>query len=712
MASVDGLNEVQICYERVITKLFKKYDIPLKITDDIRAAVRAKLWRMGKLFSKLGGKNRQEQLDKWKDGHDATWNFTVSGIEVNRQLLSKKRKLEEQLNEENAKRRKLEKEVSILTKTTKQQAKTISRIKTGRSETSRGSSSKLWTEYSRQQQHNKRKTLAKGIQGALSFCEDERFRPCTLLVENIDTGNREILDINCGKYSKQDETVAKDVHSALYVKDKYCVSNTAFHELSMLSNLPNSSEVKKLTQALNSKFEIRNTPNGVVGVQQSLRKHVTACLTHLVEKRLADGIEIPDTFRIKLTGDGTQIARGLSVVNIAFTILEEGQLACSSSGNHTIAILKVNEDYDELAAGLEDVIKEAEDLEVLAINERVFNIQLFLGGDMKFLAIVCGLECATSEHSCIWCKCPKGQRWNMDKIWSLTDPAKGARTVQEITEKSKLAKSSKNRYNCRRAPLFPFIPIKRVVIDSLHLFLRVGDVLINLFIRDLRILDGIESSTTSSKKSTTSSNNSTTSTKNTDVYVEYLNTECKIRFRWYINKESKKTTWRDLTGPEKVRLFTNIDIPTLFPELAKRNELKVLWDDFYELIKIIGKPECDIEDFELRSKDWIKLFTSIYQTKDVTPYMHALAMHVPEFMKLYGSILLFTQQGLEKLNDITTVHFQHSSNHREAEALKQLLEKRNRIEELEREGHQRTKKTQHCGICRQAGHNRRSCPSL
>ena len=110
---VDGprLNEVQIRYERVITKLFKQYDIPLKITNEIRLAVRAKLWRMGKLFSKLGTKNHQEQLNKWKNGRDATWNFTLSGMETNRQLLSKKRKLEEQLDKENSKRRKLEKEV-------------------------------------------------------------------------------------------------------------------------------------------------------------------------------------------------------------------------------------------------------------------------------------------------------------------------------------------------------------------------------------------------------------------------------------------------------------------------------------------------------------------------------------------------------------------------------------------------------------------------
>jgi len=181
-------------------------------------------------------------------------------------------------------------------------------------------------------------------------------------------------------------------------------------------------------------------------------------------------------------------------VNVAFTILEEGQRACSASGNHTIAILKVSEDYDVLAAGLEHIIKEATDLEVLTINERVFKILFFLRGDWKFLAEVCGLESATSDHACIWCKCPKSQRWDMNLTWSLTDPDKGGRTVKEITEKAKLAKTSKSRYNCCRAPLFSFIPLERVVIDSLHLFLRVLDVLINLLIRDLRTLDGIENS--------------------------------------------------------------------------------------------------------------------------------------------------------------------------------------------------------------------------
>ena len=34
-------------------------------------------------------------------------------------------------------------------------------------------------------------------------------------------------------------------------------------------------------------------------------------------------------------------------------------------------------------------------------------------------------------------------------------------------------------------------------------------------------------------------------------------------------------------------------------------------------------------------------------------YMHALAMHVSQFIHLYENLVAFMQQGLEKLNDTT-----------------------------------------------------------
>ena len=104
--------------------------------------------------------------------------------------------------------------------------------------------------------------------------------------------------------------------------------------------------------------------------------------------------------------------------------------------------------------------------------------------------------------------------------WSINDPAHGARSIEEIKEMAKLPKRSKLRFNCCSDPIFCFIPISRVVIDSLHLFLRISDVLINLLIRDMRILDGtvkLINDLPDKQKA-----------KNMTVYVEFLNGPCKI----------------------------------------------------------------------------------------------------------------------------------------------------------------------------------------
>ena len=73
--------------------------------------------------------------------------------------------------------------------------------------------------------------------------------------------------------------------------------------------------------------------------------------------------QLPRKVRVKVTGDGTLIAQSLNVVNVAFTILEEGQRACSVSGNHTVAILKVPENYETLSAGLTDICEEVKKFE-------------------------------------------------------------------------------------------------------------------------------------------------------------------------------------------------------------------------------------------------------------------------------------------------------------------------------------------------------------
>ena len=61
------------------------------ITDNIRALFRSKPWQMGNSYHSLGGTcGRAKQLQKWKEGIHSTWKLTISGTEVNSQLLQKR----------------------------------------------------------------------------------------------------------------------------------------------------------------------------------------------------------------------------------------------------------------------------------------------------------------------------------------------------------------------------------------------------------------------------------------------------------------------------------------------------------------------------------------------------------------------------------------------------------------------------------------------
>ena len=103
--------------------------------------------------------------------------------------------------------------------------------------------------------------------------------------------------------------------------------------------------------------------------------------------------------------------------------------------------------------------------------------------------------------------------------------------------------------------------------------------------------------------------------------------------------------------------------------------------------------EEGILELQRNIKSWFEHFLKVYQAKDVTPYMHALCYHVPEFLSLYQNIAYYTQQGLEKYNNRASKDFFRSTNHKGVDALKQLFLKKNRIQFLEAAGYERVKNT-------------------
>ena len=66
------------------------------------------------------------------------------------------------------------------------------------------------------------------------------------------------MDVTTGKFTKicSEENVKDTMHCTLYVKDKYSIADAGYHELSMLSDLPSSSQIKKLKHELNSWYNI------------------------------------------------------------------------------------------------------------------------------------------------------------------------------------------------------------------------------------------------------------------------------------------------------------------------------------------------------------------------------------------------------------------------------------------------------------------------
>ena len=71
----------------------------------------------------MGGKNRSVQLSKWTEGPNSIWNLQIDETEVTYQLLTRKWRVEAQLENEVTKRRKLKKEFSELKHTSVRQGK-------------------------------------------------------------------------------------------------------------------------------------------------------------------------------------------------------------------------------------------------------------------------------------------------------------------------------------------------------------------------------------------------------------------------------------------------------------------------------------------------------------------------------------------------------------------------------------------------------------
>jgi len=252
------------------------------------------------------------------------------------------------------------------------------------------------------------------VQTALTFTETENFHPIKVQMMNKDT--KEALDIECGNaVGTSDKSM---VEKALL---RFNISDVAYHELAQINpTLPRQSQLTKVSKGMNTAYNVWPTPGQTKGVQQSIVDRLKIRLQHILKNN--PSFALRKSIRVKITGDGAVVSRSLHFLVVAFSIVDvKEENTNPPSGNHIVALLNTTEDYDNMTEAMENVVQDIKTLKSISVNGITFSVEFFLGADWKFLALVEGVNSASSKYFCIWCKCSNEAR-HIIGDWSIDNP--------------------------------------------------------------------------------------------------------------------------------------------------------------------------------------------------------------------------------------------------------------------------------------------------
>ena len=132
------------------------------------------------------------------------------------------------------------------------------------------------SELSRQQKWTRKKQLHTDITQALSFLESQNgVHPSCITLVYSKTSEMKVLDLESGEYKKPESTsTVSGPEFVLFVKDRFGLSDSAYHELCMIcEQLPRLCRLKELSRHLNSQWDIKPCPDNN-GIQQALTSRV------------------------------------------------------------------------------------------------------------------------------------------------------------------------------------------------------------------------------------------------------------------------------------------------------------------------------------------------------------------------------------------------------------------------------------------------------
>lgn len=198
---------------------------------------------------------------------------------------------------------------------------------------------------------------------SLGWLEAEGYTSLKIELKNKRTGKIETVSFNGDVLGEDVGTMSQNdldmLNMMLFVKDKFNISGEAYHRMAQdCKAMPRHYRLKERKVELNRQWNFKPNPNGTCGLQQSLEERLNIWVQHLHKTALRDApFRTEKVLKVKLSGDGTNIGKHLHVINVTFTLLDEGARAFSVDGNHALAIIKEPEDYASLQNSLQDILE-------------------------------------------------------------------------------------------------------------------------------------------------------------------------------------------------------------------------------------------------------------------------------------------------------------------------------------------------------------------
>ncbi len=512
-------------------------------------------------------------------------------------------------------------------------------------------------EVKRTQTYYKLKELKGKTEAALWFVESYGLKIDKILLDG--KNGKTILDFHESGHSYKNLSgeQREEVKKLVGLLDQYNISDDAYHELSMFyeGQVMRSYLIKECRENVDQITHIERTPGPHPGAQVSLQEGLNLLIRQEVQEKETENSTPNNHLKIRIGADGTLVSRVTNYIVLNLSMLGES----SHKNYHTISVVEGSETYDTLKVSFSTLFGEInEQIDRYGngnipylFNGQAYTIEYFLCGDMKILLILCGLKAANSEYACLYCISSRANRKNLQF---------GETHWEQKCKRRPLGKLGKY---CQAHPPLLHIDLNHIMIDELHVLLRVGGILIRNLIMDAHRLD--ERASLLGRKKVTSA---------MDNLVAMIRS-CGVAFKvWDTKDKSLGLDYTSCTGNQMKALFKLLPDKIRQSELISKPDLVAnLWESFKAIYDLLSGPVLErssTQTYFQKASVWMNKFVKLSKHLEgydsVTPYMHILVYHVPRILREHGTLRWFSGQGLEKVNDDIKQTYHRKTNKRNA----------------------------------------------